>query len=234
MVSPATVVGDFTGILFDNEGTLIDASEATRHCWFTFASWYHLPVEEVLALVPGRPARDVIQHFAAQLPVTPDEALRRYLEFAATSQVGIRPIPGARSLVAQLPADRWVVVTSGTRDFAVKRITAADLPEPAHLITADDVSAGKPDPQPYLAAAQKIGANPADCLAIDDSPAGIESASRAGCSTLALLTTHRRSQLSTADAYAETLSQLRISVHNHQLHVTLHPTESSSTGPSDQ
>jgi mannitol-1-/sugar-/sorbitol-6-phosphatase len=219
-VCPAAV-GNFKGILFDNEGTLIDASEATRMCWSSLAGWYNLPVDEVLSLVPGRPARDVIGHYAESLPVPVDDALRRYLEFSATCTTGIRPIPGARELLAKIPADQWIVVTSGTREFALRRIVAAGLPVPAQLVSADDVNAGKPDPEPYMVAARKLRLHPSDCLAIDDSPAGIESASRAGCMTLALLTTHPRSELPDADVYANDLSSVRVSNNGHGFRVFL-------------
>jgi sugar-phosphatase len=217
----STVLGSVKGILLDNEGTLIDTSEATRTCWGTFAEWYSLPIEELLALVPGRPARDVIGHYAARLPVSIDDALKRYLELAADSVTGIRPIPGALQLLADIPAGRWAVVTSGTRQFALRRISAAGLPQPAQLVTADDVSAGKPDPEPYMAAAQRLGAHPSECLAIDDSPAGIESASRAGCVTVALLTTHNKSALSGAGNYVRDLSQVRASKLGQEIRVEI-------------
>jgi sugar-phosphatase len=220
-MAPSAVLGNFKGILFDNEGTLIDASEATRICWGTFAEWYDLSAEELLALVPGRPARDVINHYTQRLPVSVDDALKRYLEFAADSVTGIKPIPGATELLADLPADRWAVVTSGTRQFALKRISAAGLPEPKQLITADDVSAGKPDPEPYIAAARRLDAHPSMCLAIDDSPAGIESASRAGCLTVALLTTHRKSELPGAGSYAKDLRQIRTSQLGQEIRVEI-------------
>lgn len=211
--------GNFAGLLFDNEGTLIDASEATRNCWSTLAAWYELPAAELLALVPGRPARDVIRHYSARLPVPVDDALQRYLQLAASCDTGIQPIPGAMQLLTDLPADLWAVVTSGTRELALRRIAAAGLPEPGRLVAADDVSAGKPDPEPYLAAAAQIGAHPSDCLAVDDSPAGIESASRAGCSAVAVLTTHRRSALIAADAHVNDLHQIRISQHDGEVYV---------------
>lgn len=220
MPSPV-VVGTFKGILFDNEGTLIDASEATQTCWGTFAAWYNLPTEELLTFVPGRPARDVISHYAARLPVSVDNALNYYLELAANCVTGIRPISGAPQLIADLPGGVWAVVTSGTREFALRRIAAAGLPEPAQLVTADDVSAGKPSAEPYMAAAQRIGFRPSECLAIDDSPAGIESASRAGCVTLALLTTHNHSELSGADNYADDLSRLRVSHRGQNIQVEI-------------
>jgi sugar-phosphatase len=208
MMALPSVLENVEGILFDNEGTLIDASEASRICWGTFAEWYGLPADELLAFMPGRPARDVIGHYAQRLAVPVDDALDRYLEYATDSVAGIRPIPGASELLAAIPRNRWAVVTSGTREFALRRISAAGLPEPENLITADDVSAGKPDPEPYIAAARKLGVNPSKSLAIDDAPAGIESATRAGCLTVGLLTTHSKSELPPAGNYAKDLTQI--------------------------
>jgi beta-phosphoglucomutase-like phosphatase (HAD superfamily) len=64
----------------------------------------------------------------------------------------------------------------------------ANLPEGAfsHLVTGDEVSHGKPHPEPYLSAARLVGAEPADCVAIEDSPAGVRSATAAGVPTIAI------------------------------------------------
>ncbi len=106
-------------------------------------------------------------------------------------------LPGAHSVLTQsvLPV---AVVTSATRVVARLRLTRAGLPVPAILIGADDVDRGKPDPLPYLRAAQLLRVAASDCVAVEDTPAGLASIRAAGAKPLALLTTHRADELSDA------------------------------------
>jgi sugar-phosphatase len=113
------------------------------------------------------------------------------------------------------------VVTSGTRIVARARMAAAGLREPPVLITAEDVPAGKPDPAPYLVAAARLDLDPADCLAVEDSPVGLASARAAGCVTVAVATTHRRHELD-ADIVVTDLSCVEI-VHDGDFTVLVRP-----------
>src|SRR3546814_20133997 len=87
---------------------------------------------------------------------------------------------GAAAFLARLPAERWAVVTSAPRALAYVRIAAAGLPMPPLVIGAEDVAKGKPAPDGFLAAAARLGVAPGDCLAWEDSPAGIAAARAAG------------------------------------------------------
>jgi sugar-phosphatase len=78
-------------------------------------------------------------------------------------------------------ADRWALVTSASQRVARHRLASAGLPLPRLLIGAEEVVRGKPDPEPYLLAASRLGLAPADCLVFEDAPAGIASALQAGC-----------------------------------------------------
>ena len=82
-------------------------------------------------------------------------------------------MPGALNLLGSIPRGRWGIVTSGGRILASTRIRILKLPQPAVLVTADDVQRGKPDPEPYLKGAQLLGFKPQDCVVIEDAPAGI-------------------------------------------------------------
>jgi sugar-phosphatase len=106
-------------------------------------------------------------------------AAQRHIEELEASDVdGVTALPGARRLLAALPADRWAVVTSGTRAVAQARLRAAGLTCP-RLVTADDVRRGKPDPEPYLVGAAQLGVPPERCLVVEDAPAGQPRALRA-------------------------------------------------------
>lgn len=200
------------GLLFDNDGVLVDSTAAVEDSWRAFASWYDLPVDDVLQRVHGRRSRDVIDHYADRLPVPPDQAFQRYIDACVRDFAQVELLPGAADTLAALPNTGWAVVTSGTNVVTRARWAAAGLPDPPVLISAEDVSAGKPDPDPYRTAAQRLKLDPADCLAIEDSPPGLTAARTAGCTTLALLTTHPRQELD-ADLLALDLTAVQIS-HN--------------------
>lgn len=183
------------GLLFDNDGVLVDSTAAVESSWRAFASWYDLPLDDVLTRVHGRRSRDVIAHYADRLPVPTNEAFDRYIDACIHEFAEVELLPGTAELVATLPERGWAVVTSGTKIVTKARWAAAGLPDPPVLISAEDVSAGKPKPDPYRTAARRLKLDPTDCLAIEDSPAGLTSAHAAGCTTLALLTTHPREDL---------------------------------------
>jgi sugar-phosphatase len=104
-------------------------------------------------------------------------------------------LPGALDVVTMIVRHRWVVVTSGTRDVAAARMRAAGLPVPLGLVGADDIPRGKPLPDPYLAGARLLDVPASQCLAVEDSVAGLASARAAGCQLLALTTTTDPTQL---------------------------------------
>ena len=101
-------------------------------------------------------------------------------------------------------------MTSGTRALATGRLAHGGLPIPEQLITADDVERGKPDPQPYLAGAAALGVDPADCLVIEDAPAGIEAGKAAGMTVLALATTFEAGALAAADYVVGSLADVAL------------------------
>jgi sugar-phosphatase len=92
----------------------------------------------------------------------------------------VTAIPGAAELIAALPLDRWAVVTSGTRLLATARLAAAGLPVPRVLVTADDVTDGKPHPEGYRTAATRLGLEPTDTVVLEDAPSGVTAARAAG------------------------------------------------------
>ncbi len=99
-----------------------------------------------------------------------------------------------------LPADRWAAVTSGSRELMRARLTAAGLPIPEVLVSAEAVEAGKPEPEGYLKAAAALGRDIRRCLVVEDAPAGIHAGRAAGAQVLAVTTSHPASDLTSADA----------------------------------
>jgi sugar-phosphatase len=105
-----------------------------------------------------------------------------------------RALPGAAILLGQtrLPV---AVVTSATAAIARHRLGRAGLPEPVHLVAADDAEHGKPHAQPYLTGAERLGLPAASCIAVEDAPDGAQAALAAGATTVAVLVSHRRDQV---------------------------------------
>jgi len=114
-------------------------------------------------------------------------------------------------LIALLPADRWAIVTSGTRVIASFRLNLVGIPIPPVMVCADEISHGKPHPEGYLTAATHLGFAPSDCVVIEDTPPGIEAAHAGGMRAIAIAATYPRSQLSAADAIVDRLADLDLS-----------------------
>jgi sugar-phosphatase len=186
------------GLLFDLDGVLVDSTPAVARVW---AGWAHergFDPDEVVKIAHGRPSITTIREL---LPHADHEAENREVERREIADVeGVIPLPGAMELLQTLPLERWAIVTSCTRALAGVRIGAGGLPKPKHLITATDVKHGKPDPEPYLKGAQILGVPAADCLVVEDAPAGIRAGKAAGARVLGLRTTASDAELQQAGA----------------------------------
>src|SRR5271170_8069368 len=100
-------------------------------------------------------------------------------------------IPGARALISSIPVSvPWAIVTSGTRPLVTGWLSILKLPSPEHLVVAEDVENGKPDPTCYLMGLEKLKMEgcAGEVLVLEDSPAGIRAGKKAGCKVLALVT----------------------------------------------
>ncbi|WP_042049685.1 MULTISPECIES: HAD-IA family hydrolase [Aeromonas] len=166
-------------LLLDMDGTLVHSTGEVEAVWRLWCRRHRLDPEPVLAMCHGVRSREVIRTLAPQLDLAQEVALLDDLEIHHTGQA--EALAGARPLLASLPVERWAVVTSASQRVARHRLRSAGLPLPVLLVGAEDVEHGKPDPEPYLLAAEHLGLAAADCLVFEDAPAGISSALRAGC-----------------------------------------------------
>ena len=131
-------------------------------------------------------------------------------------------VPGALVLVRSLPPQQWGVVTSATRAMAISRLQDAGYPTPSTLVTADDVSLGKPNPEPYMKGAAGLGIAPELCLVFEDAPAGILAAKAAGMRVIAVRTTYPTSQLAGADTTIADFTAIKVVENDQQgLSITL-------------
>ncbi len=191
-------------LLFDNDGTLVSSIESVYRCWSRWAAEYGITAEEFARVeLHGRPAAEIAADLLPAARVA--EAVVRIEHLEVEDVVGgVRLLPGTKALLDSLPADRWAVVTSATRRLAEARLAEVGI-HPKNLIAADDITRGKPDPEPFLLAARQLGVHPARCVVFEDAPAGLQAGRAAGMTTVALTTTHRAAEL-TADVVVEDLS----------------------------
>jgi sugar-phosphatase len=178
-------------ILFDLDGTLVDSAGSVERSWRQLADKIGRPWAEVRPHIHGVPVPQVMAMLEPDMAAERVEQLRVFMvESESTDTVGVVAQPGAAEVLAALPAERVGIVTSGGVRLAGSRIAAAGLPTPGVVVTADDVTVGKPDPAPYLMGAKKLGFAPEKCLVVEDAPAGVASAKAAGCPVIGVLTTH--------------------------------------------
>lgn len=219
LMSHRTASGDFAAILFDVDGTLVDSTPAVERTWRTWAAGRGLDGDEILRHSHGRRSEDTV---AELLPANERvTAVQELLALELKDLEGVVALPNAASLLSSLPADRWAAVTSGSRELMRARMSAAGLTLPSVLITAEDVTTGKPDPEGYLAAAAALGADPAACVVIEDAPAGITSGRASGAFVVAVATSHSRSALNDADVVIDDLGACHVTVTESGLHVTV-------------
>jgi sugar-phosphatase len=170
------------GLLFDNDGVLVDSDASVQTAWSRWAREQGLDPDEVTAMVHGRRAADTV---AQLVPADRRKAAVALVERLELEDVGaVTAMPGAPELLAQLPAGTWAVVTSGVRELATARLRAAGLPQPPVVITAEDVAAGKPDPEGYASAASRLGLSPAALIVLEDAVSGVRAGQAAGCTVV--------------------------------------------------
>src|SRR3989442_10117337 len=167
-----------SAILFDLDGVLVDSTRSVSRLWRRWATENSIDPEKVLAIAHGVRPVEVVQRLAPHLDVEAEVRRIELRESEDTDSVAV--MPGAADLIRSIPDGRWCVVTSGTHLLAAARLRLAGLPTPRVLVTADEVSNGKPHPEPYLKGAQLLGFDPVDCLVMGDAPAGSQSSHAGG------------------------------------------------------
>ncbi|MFI6549884.1 HAD family hydrolase [Streptomyces prunicolor] len=194
-------------LLFDNDGTLVSSLESVRRCWTRWAAEFGITAEDFARVeLHGRTAVAIAADLLPADVVPAAVARIEALEVEDVPNGGATLLPGTRDFLDSLPADRWAVVTSATRRLAEARLAHAGI-LPKTLVVAEDVTRGKPDPEPYLLAARQLGVDPARCVVFEDAPAGLQAGRAAGMITVALATTHQAHELD-ADLVVSDLSAL--------------------------
>jgi len=179
----------YRAFLFDMDGTVLNSIAAAERIWAAWALRHGVDVDTFLPTIHGVRAIDTINRLA--LPGVDAEAEAAFITEAEIEDVeGIIEVPGAANFLKSLPANQWAIVTSAPKALALRRMAAAGIPQPLVMVTAEDVSAGKPDPAGYRLAAKRLGVEPADCLIFEDATVGILAAEAAGADLIVVTATH--------------------------------------------
>jgi len=199
---------DCSAILFDLDGVLVDSTSSVSRQYRLWAQKAKLDPRTVENIPHGVRSVDVVRQLAPHLDA--EAEVKRIEKMEAEDQDGVVVMPGAAELLTSIPEGRWCVVTSGTRYLATSRLKHANLSMPRILVSADDVSKGKPDPEPYLTGARLLGMKASDCLVIEDAPAGILAAHAGGMRVIGMTSTYPASALP-ADVVIQKLGQIKVS-----------------------
>lgn len=176
-------------VLFDMDGTLVDSHAVVERTWHDWALANGLEPAAVLDGCHGSPAATTVRRHRPDL--SDDDVARHVAELTAREVAdvdGVVACPGALEALRLVRETRtpWAVVTSAPADLALTRLDAAGCGRPPVLVTVEDVTRGKPDPEGFLLGASRLGVAIKECLAVEDSPPGLEAAGASGAHVLAV------------------------------------------------
>jgi len=203
------------GVIFDVDGVIVASGPPHRDSWRRLAAEVHVPMsDEFFARTFGQTNKDILEALFGR--ALPDEEWRTlgdrkealYLEIIRRN---VPAMPGAVELVEALHGDgaRLAVGSSGPpenielclRAMGIRRYFGV-------VVTGDDVTRGKPDPQVFLLASERLGIAPGLCVVVEDAVIGVEAAKRAGMRAVALTSSHPRDAFARADLVVDSLTEL--------------------------
>ena len=175
------------GLLFDNDGVLVDSMAGAIKAWRAWGEKY-FPGFELTSEHHGKRAQDLVLSMVGEaLFKEADDHINALEQELASETI---PLTGGIELTTSLTPGSWTVVTSANPNLAKARLAAAGIPIPKELVTAWDVTKGKPDPEPYLKGAENLGFDISDCVVFEDAAAGIQAGFDAGAGLLVGVTEH--------------------------------------------
>jgi mannitol-1-/sugar-/sorbitol-6-phosphatase len=175
------------------DGVLVDSRAVVERTWRRWAARHGVDADSLLRVAHGRRTRETLEQVVPHLASAEEIAWLDAAELA--DEDGLLAVPGAARLLTRLAHVPWAVVTSAGPELARRRMTAAGLPLPPVLVSSTDVTRGKPTPDCYLLAAQRLGVSPTQAVVFEDAPAGISAARAAGSPVIGVTTTHSALQL---------------------------------------
>ena len=171
------MIFEASGLLFDNDGVLVDSMGTVDGSWGVWSKTYS-PGFQISYEHHGRRASEIVASLVGEELFEEALAEINRLELELTHLT--TAMPGAKKLLESLESGTWTVVTSAGKDLGTSRLKAAGLPVPEELVSADDVSSGKPNPEPYLMGAKKLSLDISECIVFEDAPSGVAAGVAAG------------------------------------------------------
>ncbi|MEW6996015.1 HAD-IA family hydrolase [Colwelliaceae bacterium MEBiC 14330] len=196
------------GFIFDVDATLVNTTLVINNIWKEWAGLSGIEFSIVYPHVHGRQICETLELVGSQYANVNEENVVKRIAIKAMESA--TEIDGALSFVENIPKCSWAIATSGPRKVAETSLRASGFKLPTNMVCAEDVKFGKPHPEPFMLASKKLGVNSMSCVAFEDSPAGVKSAKEAGCFTVAILTSHKESELALADLIVNGFSDLAI------------------------
>jgi mannitol-1-/sugar-/sorbitol-6-phosphatase len=204
---PATTL-TASALLLDMDGTLVNSDAVVERCWRRWAADHGLDAAEVLKVVHGRQGYATMAILLPDRPMELNHADNERMLAEETADVdGVVPVPGAPAFLAAIAKLPHALVTSADEALAQARMGAAALPMPPVRITAEHVSASKPDPEGFLKGAAELGFAPEQCVVFEDSEAGIAAGLAAGMRVIGV---GPRAAALTPTAHVDTLEQITV------------------------
>lgn len=197
-----------SALLLDMDGTLVNSDAVVERCWTRWAERHGLAPAAVLKVVHGRQGHATMAALLPQRPMAENHAENALMLAEETADIeGVVPVPGAPAFLAALQGRPHALVTSASEGLAVTRMRAAGLPLPSVLVTAERVSASKPDPEGFLKGAAELGFAPEQCLVFEDAEVGIAAARAAGMRVIGV---GPRAAAHGPTAHVDSLEQVRV------------------------
>lgn len=199
------------GVLFDMDGILISSLGSVERSWTKWALMRGIDPAYAIGVAHGCRA---IETVARLRPDLDSEAELKIIEdIEIEDNEGLTVLPGVLELLRALPQDRWTIVTSATERLARVRLAAGGVPVPAQLVTADQVTRGKPHPEPFRAGAALLGFSPAECVVFEDSSSGVQAGRAAGCTVVATTFSHSIESLEAAHYLVRDVTGVKVESH---------------------
>jgi mannitol-1-/sugar-/sorbitol-6-phosphatase len=209
------------GILFDMDGVLVSSIGSVVRCWRRWAKIYDIPNGDTYEVPHGMRAIEIVKSLRPD--IDPEEGLQVIEDMEIEDTADLIVLPGVKTLLESLPAERWAIVTSATKRLMLGRLKVAGLPVPERIISGDMVERGKPDPEPYRRGAALLGAKAEECVVVEDAPSGVGAGKAAGCRVLGVLGTHSAEDLREADWVVDSLDGLRVIITVNGLQIWFEP-----------
>jgi len=217
------------GILFDMDGVLVSSIGSVERTWKVWAQARGIDPTTAIHAAQGRRAIETVRSLRPDLNDV--EELEWLERMEIEDKVGLEALAGVERILKALPEKYWTVVTSATERLARSRMEHGGVRVPARFVTAEMVTLGKPDPEPYRKGAELLGLSSADCLVIEDSASGVKAGRAAGCIVLATLYSQAPESLREANWIVHSLEDVHISVAGEMLEVRFTPIERPVAAP---